>query len=69
MLDYLLKKKIMICSKKGELGIGTIIGIAIAIIIAGFVLIPGLRAFAQTVLDSMNEWWNTSVKAIIFPVS
>lgn len=55
--------------KKGELGIGTIISIAIAIIVAGFVLIPGLRGFAESVMTSMTDWWNNSIKSGIFPVA
>lgn len=55
--------------KRGELGIGTIISIAIAIIVAGFVLIPGLRGFAESVMSSMTTWWNDTIKSGIFPVS
>ena len=55
--------------KSGELGIETILGIALAVIIAGFVLIPGLRSFAQSVLTSMTSWWDNTVKSGIFPTS
>ncbi len=55
--------------KSGELGIGTIVSIAIAIIVAGFVLIPGMRAFAQIILDSMNDWWQNTVQTSIFPTT
>ena len=54
-------------NKKGELGIGAIVSVALAIIIAGFVLIPGLRAFAEAIMESMNTWWNETVKSGIFP--
>ncbi len=53
--------------KKGELGIGTIISVALAIIIAGFVLIPGLRAFAESIMTSMVTWWDDTIKSGIFP--
>ncbi len=59
----------LIKCKRGEIGIGIIISIAIAIIIASFVLIPGLRAFSQTVLDSMNSWWTNTIQSTIFPTS
>ena len=55
--------------KRGELGIGTIVSIAVAIIVAGFVLIPGLRGFAESVLTSMTTWWNDTIKSGIFPAS
>lgn len=61
--------KIKLCEKKGELGIGTIISVAIAIIVAGFVLIPGMRGFAQLVMDSMNTWWENTIQSMIFPSS
>jgi len=53
--------------KRGELGIGTIISVAIAIIVAGFVLIPGMRGFAQTVMNSMDTWWQNTIQSNIFP--
>jgi hypothetical protein len=54
-------------NKRCELGIGTTVSVALAIIIAGFVLIPGLRAFAEAIMESMNTWWNETVKSGIFP--
>lgn len=66
ILNYLLLK---IRNKKGELGIGTIVSVAIAIIIAGFVLIPGLRSFAESIMVSMNTWWTDTIKSGIFPSS
>jgi len=54
-------------NKQGELGIGTIVSVALAIIIAGFVLIPGLRGFAESVMLSMNTWWSDTIKSGIFP--
>lgn len=55
--------------KRGELGIGTIVSVALAIIIAGFVLIPGLRGFAESVMASMNTWWTDTIKSGIFPTT
>lgn len=53
--------------KKGELGISTILSIAIAIIIAGFVLVPGLRGFAEQIMASMTTWWTDTIQSGIFP--
>lgn len=66
MIYYVLMK---INNRRGELGIGTIISVAIAIIVAGFVLIPGMRSFAQTVINSMNTWWQNTIQSNIFPTS
>lgn len=65
-LNYVMYK---LKEKNGELGIEIILGIALAIIVAGFVLIPGLRGFAQSVLSSMTVWWNDTVKSGIFPTT
>ncbi|MCH4887360.1 hypothetical protein EZV73_07245 [Acidaminobacter sp. JC074] len=66
MFNYLF---IRLKNKRGELGIGTIVSVAIAIIVAGFVLIPGMRGFAQMVLDSMDAWWQNTVQTSIFPTT
>jgi hypothetical protein len=58
---------VILNNKRGELGISTIVSVALAIIIAGFVLIPGLRGFAEAVMESMNTWWTETVKSGIFP--
>ncbi len=66
MFNYAILK---LKDESGELGIGTIVSIAIAIIVAGFVLIPGMREFAQIILDSMNDWWQNTVQTSIFPTT
>jgi len=63
-MNYLWLK---LSCKKGELGIGTIVSVALTIIVAGFVLIPGLRSFAESVMSSMNTWWQDTIKSGIFP--
>ncbi len=65
-MNYLIYK---LKEKTGELGIETVLGIALTIIVAGFILVPGLRGFAQSVLDGMTSWWDNTVKAGIFPAS
>lgn len=64
ILTYLTAK---ICSEKGEFGIGSLIGVAITLIVAGFVLIPGLRNFASVILADMNIWWSNVVSKNVFP--
>ncbi|MBN2794848.1 MAG: hypothetical protein JXR88_05545 [Clostridia bacterium] len=61
------KLRELLDNTRGELGIGTIVSIALAIIVAGFVLIPGLRGFAESVMQSMIDWWNNTIKTGIFP--
>lgn len=43
-----------------------IIGIAIALVIAAFVVAPGLRTFAQNVVGGIQGWYNTSIETKIF---
>lgn len=49
-------------------GIGKdeIIGIAIALVIAAFVVAPGLRSFAQNVVGGIQGWYNTNIETKIF---
>lgn len=60
-----LRKKL--ASESGEFGISSLIGVAIGLIIAGFVLIPGVRDFAGLIVSDMNTWWNNVVSKNIFP--
>lgn len=69
MMNRLIYLRIKLEENRGELGISTIISIAIAIIVAGFVLVPGLRGFAESVMTSMTTWWDETIKAGIFPTS
>lgn len=54
-------------SEKGEFGIGSLIGVAIGPIVAGFVLIPGIRDFASAIMADMNAWWSNVVSKNVFP--
>lgn len=49
-------------------GLNEMLGTAAAIIIAAFVIIPGLRSFAGVVMIKLNTWW-TGISTSIFPTS
>lgn len=53
--------------EKGEFGMSAIIGIAIGLIIAAFVLIPGIQTFAQSIMSQMQSWWTNTISSQIFP--
>ena len=53
--------------ERGEFGMSAIIGIAIGLIIAAFILIPGLQTFATTIMSDMELWWTNSISSQIFP--
>jgi hypothetical protein len=45
----------------------SIIGIAIGLIIAAFVLLPGIESFAESIMSDMQSWWTNTIGAKIFP--
>jgi len=54
---------------KGGFGMNELLGIAAALIIAAFVIIPGLREFADSVMDRLQNWWSTTIVSKIFSSS
>ena len=75
LLETVLKVKSALkrgCDKfvqgeKGEFGMSAIIGIAIGLIVAAFILIPGIRAFATGIITDMQTCWSNSISGQIFP--
>ena len=51
------------------LGIAEIVGVAIVLVVGAFVLIPGFRTFATTVLTAINTWWTSTISTRIFPTT
>lgn len=50
-------------------GINELLGIIAAVVIAAFIVIPGMRSFAQKLIDGLNDWWNDVIAGQIFPNS
>jgi hypothetical protein len=44
----------------------SLLGVAIAIIIAVFVVIPGIQGLSEKVIDGMNDWWDDTIEERIF---
>ncbi len=61
--------KYMLLDKAGEFGVGSILSIAVALIVSAFVLVPGMRGFAKHIIDGMNNWWVNTISVEIFPTS
>lgn len=63
--------KVFVGYLKNEDGFGMyeIIGTAAVLIVAAFVLIPGFRLFASTVMGSLNSWFTDTIAANIFPTA
>lgn len=46
-----------------------IIGTAIVLVIAAFVVVPELREFAESIMTSAKSWWDNAIKSKIFSTS
>jgi len=55
--------------KKGGFGMNELLGIAAALIIAAFIIIPGLRNIAQSIMTELQEWWTNTIVSKIFTAS
>jgi len=61
-----LAKKRLVTDERG-FGMNELLGIAAALIIAGFVIIPSLRTFATSIMTGLTNWWNNTIASKIFP--
>lgn len=62
--------KVQILSKSNRgAGLGEILGIAAVLIIAAFVIIPGLRTLAGTIMTSLSNWWRDTIAGQVFPTT
>jgi hypothetical protein len=50
-------------------GLSEFLGIAVALIIAAFVIIPRLQEFATKIMNDMDYWWKNTISPSIFPDS
>ncbi|GAB6107474.1 hypothetical protein [Fusibacter bizertensis] len=66
ILSVVVMKHRLKC-EKGEFGISSVIGIAIGLIVAAFILIPGIQTFASKIISDMQLWWTNSISTQIFP--
>lgn len=56
-------------SDKRGFGMNELLGIAATLIIAAFVIIPGLKDFAKLLMANLNTWWTGTIFKDIFPTS
>ena len=54
-------------SRKEGFGMNELLGIAAALIIAAFIIIPGLRGFASSVMLKLTSWWDITIMNSVFP--
>lgn len=53
--------------KNDGFGMNELLGIAAALILAAFIVIPGLKDFAGNVMTKLGSWWSGTVVNVIFP--
>ncbi|HOQ06361.1 MAG TPA: hypothetical protein PK127_02770 [Clostridiales bacterium] len=56
-------------SKQEGFGLNELLGIAAALIIAGFIVIPQMQSFAKNLMEGLAKWWNDIIYSRIFPSS
>jgi hypothetical protein len=63
-----IKKALLFFMKnEGGFGVNELLGIAAALILAAFIIIPSLSGFTRSVMQSMTSWWETHIDYRIFP--
>ena len=55
--------------RQGGFGLNELIGIAAALIIAAFIIIPSMQEFAENLMNGLKNWWNDTIYENIFPTS
>ena len=55
-------------SKRGEIGLGTVLGIVLVFAIFAFIVLPQGRAFITILFDQLNTYW-LSIRNTLFPPS
>lgn len=53
----------------GGFGMNELLGIAAALILAAFIIIPGLKTFANSVMSKLTSWWTIDVIDRVFSSS
>ena len=67
ILKNVIKEKII--STKGEFGVSIIINIAIALIIAAFILLPNMKTFSNKLMTDISDWYTNTLKNSLFDTS
>ncbi|MGI6776691.1 MAG: hypothetical protein ACOX7R_01280 [Acetivibrionales bacterium] len=52
--------------KNEGFGLNELLGICAAVILAAFIVIPGLMKFAGDVMEDLGQWWDNTVQTELF---
>lgn len=69
LINFIFLKARMISRRRDGFGMNELLGIAAALILAAFIIIPGLRSFAASVMAGLNTWWTNTILSNIFEPS
>ncbi len=58
-----------VLSDERGFGMNELLGIAAALILAAFIIIPSLKTFAQSIMNGLGDWWDGVIVNKIFPTS
>ncbi len=64
---YSLRQGRLFSDRRG-FGMNELLGIAAAVILAAFIVIPGLKKFTDAVMKELTDWWG-KVGNDIFPTA
>ena len=64
-----IRVEMLLKDNKAEFGVGSILSIAVALIVSAFVLVPGMRTLADTIIDGISSWWSNTISSNIFPTT
>lgn len=56
-------------NKRDGFGMNELLGIAAALILAAFIIIPQLKIFATSVMSGLSTWWTNTILTRIFPLT
>ena len=59
----------ILLKKKDGFGMNEILGIAAGLILAAFIIIPGLKDVSKKIIDDVKLWWDSTVSKGLFPTS
>ncbi|NMB98152.1 MAG: hypothetical protein GYA02_16365 [Clostridiaceae bacterium] len=56
--NKLLKRAGILAENKNGFGMNELLGIAAAIVIAAFIVIPGLQGITRNIMNKLSDWWD-----------
>lgn len=67
-MKFYIKARLLF-GKRDGFGMSELLGIAAALILAAFIIIPQLKIFAGNVMAGLSYWWGNTIYNKIFPLT